>query len=84
MLFSISFLFGIVIPFMFYTIKSKWVKWLPAIFLLIFTVIIGLKILFYPAPEMAVLGEIVYLMLLGSAFIGTLTSGMIIHFLKRK
>ena len=31
---------------------------------------------------MAVLGEIVYFMLLGSAFIGALIGGMIIHYLK--
>jgi hypothetical protein len=82
MLFSILFLVGIVIPFLFLKSKTKCLKWIPAICSLIFTVLIGLKILFYPAPEMAVLGEIVYFMLLGSAFIGTLIGGMIIHYLK--
>lgn len=84
MLFSILFLVGILIPFMFFKSKTKWLKWIPALCALIFTVLMGLKILFYPAPEMAVLGEIVYFMLLGSAFIGALIGGMIIHYLKMK
>jgi hypothetical protein len=83
MLFSIVFLIGMAVPILFLKAQADWLKWLPAVIFLFFTLLIGGKILFFPAPEMAVLGEIIYFMLLGCAALGSFVSGVMIHFLKK-
>jgi hypothetical protein len=40
--------------------------------------------MFFPAPEMAVLGEIVYFMIFGSITIGAVMGGAIVHFWNKR
>jgi hypothetical protein len=84
MYFLMVFILGLAITFISIKIKSKWAKWVPTIIFLIATLFIGVKALFFPAPEMAVLGEIVYFMILGTLTIASFIGGIIIHFWKRK
>lgn len=83
MVFSIVFLVGMALPFIFFKAKPNWLKWLPGVLFLVLALGIGLKILINPAAEMAVLGEIVYSMLLGTAAIGSFISGVIIMYIKK-
>ena len=78
MIFAIVFLLGIFIPFLFIK-NAGWTKWLPCILFFFLTILIALKILFFPAPEMAVLGEVVYLLITACAFTGSLLSALFIH-----
>lgn len=84
MYFLFVFILGLFITLFFYKLKSQWAKWIPALIFFIATIFIGLKAMFFPAPEMAVLGEIVYFMIFGSITIGSAIGGLIVHFLKRK
>jgi len=84
MVFSIVFLIGMAIPFIFMKAKAKWLKWLPGIIFFICTLGMGVKVLIFPAPEMAVLGEIIYFMLLGTAALGSFISGVILYFKNKK
>lgn len=84
MVFIFVFLLGLVITLFFIKLKSKWAKWVPAMIFFIATILMGGKAKFFPAPEMAVLGEIVYFMIFGSMTIGALIGGGIIHYWKRK
>lgn len=84
MLFFIVFLLGLAVTFLFIKLKSKWAKWVPAIFFFIATILMGGKAWLFPAPEMAALGEIVYFMIFGCITIGALIGGVIIHFIKNK
>lgn len=84
LVFSIVFLIGMALPFIFIKAKVKWLKWLPGMIFLICTLGMGVKVLLFPAAEMAVLGEIIYFMLLGTAALGSSISGVIIYFMKKK
>lgn len=85
MLFFLIFLLGLGIPFFFMKSRIIWLKWLPGLVLLGAAIMMGLKILFFPAPEMAVLGEIVYAMLLGLAAFGSFAGAVAVQIvLKRK
>jgi energy-converting hydrogenase Eha subunit G len=44
----------------------------------------GGKAMFFPAPEMAVLGEIVYFMIFGTITIGAVIGGGIVHFWNKR
>ncbi|MEH7885679.1 hypothetical protein V7654_15370 [Bacillus sp. JJ1609] len=70
-------------PFIFIKAKAKWLKWLPGVIFFICTLGMGVKVLLFPAAEMAVLGEIIYTMLLGTATLGSFISGVIIYFMKK-
>jgi hypothetical protein len=83
MFFFIVFLLGLLSTLLFIKLKSNWSKWIPAIIFFLATVIMGGKAKFFPAPEMAVLGEIVYFMIFASITIGALIGGGIIHFWKK-
>jgi len=83
MVFSIVFLIGMAFPFIFIKAKAKWLKWLPSMIFFICTLVIGVKILIFPAAEMAMLGETVYFMMLGTAALGSFISGVIIYFMKK-
>ncbi|MEH7443882.1 hypothetical protein V7201_16335 [Bacillus sp. JJ1122] len=84
MVFSIVFLIGMAFPFIFIKAKGKWLKWLPGMIFFIGTLGMGVKVLLYPAAEMAVLGEIIYFMMLGTAALGSFLSGVIIYFMNKK
>jgi hypothetical protein len=84
MFFFVVFLLGILSTFFFIKLKSKWAKWVPAIIFFLATLIMGGKAMFFPAPEMAVLGEIVYFMIFGSITIGAVIGGGIVHFWNRR
>jgi hypothetical protein len=84
MFFLFVFLLGLVITLFFIKLKSKWAKWIPAIIFFIATILMGVKAKFFPAPEMAVLGEIVYFMSFGLMTIGALIGGGILQYWKRK
>lgn len=84
MYFLIVFILGVIITFVSIKFKSKWAKWIPAIIFFIASLLIGFKILFFPAAEMAALGEIVYFMIFGTLTIAAGLGGTIIHFWKRK
>jgi hypothetical protein len=62
---------SILIPFSLKKINYKWVKWSPAGLFLCVTLFFGLKALILPAPEMAVLGEVIYFIMFGVATIGS-------------
>lgn len=66
MIFSIALLIGMAFAFILIKAKSSWPKWFPAAAFFIGTIIIGVKVLVFPAKEMAILGDIMYLMILGS------------------
>jgi hypothetical protein len=83
MYFLLVFIVGIIITFISIKFKSKWAKWIPALIFLIASLLIGLKVLFFPAAEMAVLGEIVYFMIFGTLTIAAGLGATIIHFWKR-
>jgi hypothetical protein len=84
MFFFIVFLLGLLCTLLFIKLKSKWAKWIPAIIFFLATLLIGGKAMFFPAPEMAVLGEIVYFMIFGSITIGAVIGGGIIHFWNKR
>jgi hypothetical protein len=84
MLFFIVFLIGLVVTLLFIKMKSKWAKWIPAILFFIATILMGGKARFFPAPEMAVLGEIVYFMIFGSLTIGAFIGGLMVHYWKKR
>lgn len=83
MVFSIVFLIGMAVPFLFIKAKAIWLKWLPGILFFFGTIGIGVKVLVFPAAEMAILGEIIYFMLLGTAALGSIFGGVIIYFIKK-
>jgi hypothetical protein len=83
MYFISVFILGIIVTFISIKFKSKWAKWVPSYIFLMASLFMGMKILFFPAAEMAVLGEIVYFMIFGTLTIAAGLGGMIIHFWKR-
>lgn len=84
MYFLFVFLIGFVIPLLFKKAKMKWAKWFPAILLFVGMIIMGGKAKFFPGPEMAVLGEIMYFMILGTAAIGAIIGALFVHFSNKK
>jgi hypothetical protein len=84
MFFFIVFLLGLLSTLLFIKLKSKWAKWIPAFIFFVATILMGGKVMFFPAPEMAVLGEIVYLMIFGSITIGAVIGGGIVHFWNKR
>lgn len=84
MLFFLTFLLGLGVPFFFMKSRIIWLKWLPGIVLLGAAALMGMKILFFPAPEMAVLGEIVYTMLFGLAAFGGFAGALIVQIVLRR
>lgn len=77
------FLCGLLIPFLLVKFKTKWVKWIPAILFLVGAIIMGIKAWLFPGPDMAVLGEIMYFLILGAAALGSLIGGVIVGMLKK-
>jgi hypothetical protein len=84
MYFVVVLLIGLATTFLSIKLKISWAKWIPALIFLIATVFIGLKILFFPAPEMAILGEIIYFMIFGCLTLGAAIGGTTIYFLKKR
>lgn len=84
MFFFIVFLLGLLSTLLFIKLKSKWAKWIPAFIFFVATILMGGKAMFFPAPEMAVLGEIVYFMIFGSITIGAILGGAIIHYWNKR
>jgi hypothetical protein len=84
MLFFVVFLIGLILSFSMIKVKSKWAKWVPAILFISGAIVMMGKAKFFPAEEMAVLGEIVYAMLMAAIAGGALFGGVIVHFLKKK
>lgn len=84
MIFIVCLLVGILFPFLFIKAKSSTKKWIPAMILFFMTIIMGVKAKFFPGAEMAVLGEIVYIMILGTATIGSTLGAIIIQIWKKK
>jgi hypothetical protein len=84
MVFLFVFLIGLILPFILMKVKTKWGKWIPAMIFLVGTIIMAVKSTFFPAGEMAVLGEIVYAMLLATMTGGACIGAVIIHFWIRK
>lgn len=84
MYFLFVFLISLIITFLFFKIKSKWAKWSPAIIFFFATLLMLIKIMYFPAAEMAILGEVVYAMIFATMTLGALISGGLIHFWKRK
>jgi hypothetical protein len=83
MYFVIVLLLGIATSVIFIKLRSRWARWIPAIIFLTATLFMGLKILFFPAAEMAILGEILYFMIFGALTLGAAIGGVILHFLRR-
>lgn len=83
LLFILVFVIGMGFPFLLIKIKSKWARWVPTILFLIASIIIGGKAMFFPAPEMAFLGEVVYFMLFGTIALGAFIGGLIVRFFKK-
>lgn len=77
-------LIGLLFPFLFYKTNANWAKWIPALVFLAGTLGMGIKARFFPGPEMQVLGEFVYFMILGCATIGAILGGIIVGMLKSK
>ncbi|WP_342430852.1 hypothetical protein [Neobacillus sp. FSL H8-0543] len=84
MFFFWLFLIGMVIPFLLIKIKSGWAAWVPAIIFGSITIILAVVIKFIPAEGMMDLGQIIYFMMFGSATLGSLVGGVIVHFIKKK
>lgn len=84
MFFFIVFLLGLLSTLLFIKLKSKWAKWIPAFIFFVATILMGGKAMFFPAPEMAVLGEIVYFMIFGSITIGAILGGGIVHYWNKR
>jgi hypothetical protein len=80
----IVFLIGLVIPFLFLKVKSKWVSWIPAIILFLAALVMYGKAEFFPGEGMAELGERLYFMIVGVAAIGSILGSVFIHFLRDK
>ncbi|RSD25483.1 hypothetical protein [Mesobacillus subterraneus] len=83
MVFFLVFLIGLGLPLLFLKLKANLAKWWPSILLLLAALLLGLKIVFFPAQEMAVLGEIVTLLLIGCGLASSLTCAIILHYLKK-
>jgi hypothetical protein len=84
MFFFLTFLFGVIAPFLFWKSRGIWIKWLPGIIFLSAALVLGLKILIKPAQEMALLGEIVYFMLFGLAAIGSFIGALILRIMQKQ
>lgn len=82
--FFILFFITLLLTLFFIKFNTRWAKWIPAIMSFLATIIMGLKILFFPAPEMAVLGEVVYAMIFATITLASTIGGVIIFFWKRK
>jgi hypothetical protein len=82
--FFFVFLIGLSATLLLIKLKSKWAKWVPALIFLLATIFMGFKILLFPAPEMAVLGEIVYGMIFGALTIGATLGGIIVYFWEKR
>ncbi|MFD1736475.1 hypothetical protein ACFSCX_07845 [Bacillus salitolerans] len=83
MYFIIVIVCGALIPFLFIKAKSKWIKWSPTLLFLLLTLLFGGKAIFFPAPEMAVLAEIVYFMTFGVAVIGSVIGMFIVKLINK-
>jgi hypothetical protein len=84
MFFFVLFLIGMIIPFLFIKVKSRWGSWIPSIILLLAAILIYGKAEFFPGEGMAELGERLYSMIVGMAAIGSIVGSIIIHFLRNK
>jgi hypothetical protein len=83
MFFFVLFLIGMIIPFLFIKVKSRWGSWIPSIILLLAAILIYGKAEFFPSEGMAELGERLYFMIVGMAAIGSIVGSIINHFLKK-
>jgi hypothetical protein len=82
MFFIVLFLIGLVIPFLFIKVKSKWISWIPAIILFLAALVMYGKAEFFPGEGMAELGERIYFMIVGIAAIGSILGSVIIQFFR--
>ncbi len=84
MYFIIILLCSSLVPFLFIKSHNNWLIWAPTLIFTTMSLSIGLKAKFLPAPEMAVLGEIVYFMIFGVAAIGSLIGSIIVRSIRKK
>jgi len=80
----LMFLIGLGIPFIFYKVESNIVKWIPAGIFVLGAIFMFIKARFFPAPEMAALGEVIYFIFLVLAAIGSIIGAVILMFIQNK
>jgi hypothetical protein len=76
-------LIGMVIPFLLMKINSTWVIWSPAIIFSIAAIFMAVKASVFPGEGMADLAESLYFMMFGTAAVGSIIGGVIVHFFNK-
>ncbi len=84
MLFLVSFLIGLVIPFLLIKVNPSWIVWLPSFVLFLAAIAFYGKAEFFPGEGMVDLAERLYFFIFGITAIGSIVGGLIVHFLKNK
>lgn len=77
------FIVGSILPLIFVKAKNKFLKWIPAIILLIGSLLMIIKAYFFPEEGMAELGDMIVFMMLGSAAIGSLVGIIFVKLIKK-
>jgi hypothetical protein len=80
----VIFLIGFGLPFLFIKARSKIMKWIPAMLLVLGTIAVWVKFTFFPGEGMADLGELVYLMMLAVASLGAIIGGAMVQLVRKQ
>lgn len=65
-------------------IDASWIIWSPAIIFFLAAILMALKTAVFPGTGMADLAERIYVMNFGTAGMGAIIGGVIVHFIKSK
>ncbi|WP_026567016.1 hypothetical protein [Bacillus sp. UNC41MFS5] len=84
MFFFVIFLIGLVLPFILIKIEFSWIIWIPALIFFLAAILAVIKAVIFPGEGMADLAERIYVMIFGTAAIGSIVGGGIAHFIKSK
>ncbi|WHY69287.1 hypothetical protein [Neobacillus sp. SuZ13] len=84
MFFFVIFLIGLVLPFILIKVEFSWIIWIPAMIFFLAAILAVVKAVIFPGEGMADLAERIYVMIFGTAAIGSISGGVIAHFLKSK
>ncbi|MEH7085506.1 hypothetical protein V7139_22590 [Neobacillus drentensis] len=84
MFFFVIFLIGLVLPLILIKIDASWITWSPAIIFFLAAILTAVKAVIFPGEGMADLAERIYLMIFGTAAIGSIIGGGIVQFIKSK
>jgi hypothetical protein len=82
--FIVIFLIGLAVPIILMKIDASWIIWSPAILFFLAAIFMALKTVVVPGGGMVDLAERIYVIMFGTAGVGSVIGGVFVQFLKRK